>query len=466
MTFRLAFHGGAGTVTGSRHLLDANGRRILVDCGLFQGLKELRLLNWRKPPFDAGSVDHLMLTHAHIDHSGALPRLVSDGYRGPIHCTQATRDLAEILLLDSAQIQEQDAAYANRKGFSKHKPALPLYTSADAKRALELFQVQEWNEWLELGSGVRGRFTNAGHILGSGFVELEVDRRGAASRFVFSGDVGRYDAPLHLDPLAPPACDALIVESTYGNRTHEHDPLDEQICRPFARTLERGGVILIPSFAVGRAQQVTLILRELMNDGQLPEVPIHIDSPMAVDATRIYSRHLDEHHLDAELLEDGRNRLFPRNVQLVRSVEDSKELNDLDGPRIIISSSGMLSGGRILHHLRRRLPRRENLVVLVGYQAAGTRGRRLLEGERTLRIHGRDVPVRARFMSLSGLSAHADRDELLRWIRSAPALPRAVFVVHGEPEAAQAFAWRLDRDLALEAHVPDLDESYDLSELL
>jgi metallo-beta-lactamase family protein len=278
--------------------------------------------------------------------------------------------------------------------------------------------------------------------------------------------VGRYDVPLHVDPTPPPACDALVVESTYGDRLHDCDPLEEQICEPFAQAFARGGVVLVPSFAVGRAQLVTLILRKLMNAGRLPEVPIHIDSPMAVDATRVYSRHLHGRELDAEILEDGRVRLFPRNVHLDRSVEESKELNELSGPRIIISSSGMLSGGRVLHHLRRRLPERGNLIVLVGYQAAGTRGRALLEGRGSLKIHGRQVPVRSEFMSISGLSAHADRDELLRWIRSGEQLPAAVFVVHGEPEAAEAFGRRVRRDLGCRTWLPRLDDEIDLDEIL
>jgi metallo-beta-lactamase family protein len=339
---------------------------------------------------------------------------------------------------------------------------LPLYTTQDAERALKQLVVAPWDEWIDLGKGTRARFLNAGHILGSGFVELRVEREGGEAGLCFSGDVGRYDMPLHVDPLPPPACDALIVESTYGDRVHDHDPLEDQICQPFAETFKRRGVVLIPSFAVGRTQQVTLILRELMNKGRLPEVPIHIDSPMAVNATRVYSRHLNEHNLDAELLDDGRNRLFPHNVHLHRSVDESKDLNDQDGPRIIVSSSGMLSGGRVLHHLRRRLPEPRNLVVLVGYQAAGTRGRALLEGRRSLRIHGRDVPVRSEFLSISGLSAHADRNELLRWIRSGDGLPSSVFVVHGEPESAQALARRLRRDLGCRTHVPRLNDAYDL----
>ena len=455
---RLAFHGGAGTVTGSRHVLDSGGFRLQVDAGLFQGLKTLRLRNWDPPPYPPESLDALLLTHAHIDHSGWLPRLVRAGFRGPVYCTPATRDLVEILLFDSAKIQEQDAAYANRKGFSKHRPALPLYTGEDVERTLEQIEVRPWNEWIDFPGHTRARFTNAGHILGSGWVEVRTRASGAERCLVFSGDVGRTGMPLHRDPSPLPPCDALVVESTYGDRLHPKDPIDEQIGAPFRRTLARGGVVVVPSFAVGRAQQLTLILRRLMQAGTLPQVAIHIDSPMAIDATQVYSRYLDEHHLDDDLIEDGRSRLFPRQVHFHRSVEESKELNGLVGPRIIVSSSGMLSGGRILHHLRRRLGARENLVALTGYQAAGTRGRALLEGRETLRIHGRDVAVHADVISISGLSAHADQQELLDWIASGPGTPPRVFVVHGEPDAAQALAWRAERDLGAFTHVPRLGE--------
>jgi metallo-beta-lactamase family protein len=472
----LSFHGGAGTVTGSRHLLTTPTCRMLVDVGLFQGLKELRELNWRKPAFDPRSVDHLLLTHTHIDHAGYLPRLVREGYRGPVHCTPATAELAHLLLLDSAKIQEEDAAFANKKGFSKHRPALPLYTTEDAERALRRLQPVDYGVWLSLGEGVRARYLNAGHILGSAHIEVQIAQTRSAGgggsanglSVLFSGDVGRYDMPLHVDPLAPPACDVLVVESTYGDRRHDSAPFSEQIRRPFQETLQHGGVVLIPSFAVGRAQQVTLILTDMVRSGQLPEVPIHIDSPMAVDATRIYASHLSDRNLDAGLGVDaqgrpGGSRLFPRNVVFHRSVDESKALNQLRGPRVILSSSGMLTGGRILHHLAQRLPDPRNLVVLVGYQAAGTRGRALEQGARSLRLHGMDVPVRARTLSVHGLSGHADQDELLRWIRSGPRPPARAFVTHGEPEAAHAFAERLRRDLNIAAETPRLGQSFALA---
>ncbi len=367
MAFHLSFHGAAGTVTGSRHLLATDRTRLLVDAGLFQGLKELRELNWRRPSFDPASVDHLLLTHTHIDHAGYLPRLVRDGYAGPVHCTRATRELAGLLLMDAAKLQEEDAEFANRKGFSRHAPALPLYTEADAQTALARLREVDYDAWIDLGPGLRARFKNAGHILGSALAEVRVERDGRVTTVVFSGDVGAYGMPLHPDPQPPPACDLLVVESTYGDRVHEATPLGAQVREALRPALERGGTVLVPAFAVGRAQQVILILGDLMRAGDLPQVPLHVDSPMAIDATEIYGRHLRDHQLDEGLVAGGRSRLCPRGLRFHRTVEESKELNDLPGPRVILSASGMLTGGRVLHHLSRLLPDDRNLVLLVGY---------------------------------------------------------------------------------------------------
>lgn len=468
MSPRLSFHGGAGTVTGSRHLVETGSSRFLVDAGLFQGLKKLRLLNWKKPGFEPEGVDFLLLTHAHIDHAGYLPRLVKDGFRGPIYCTRATYDLSQLMLMDAAKIQEEDAAYANRKGFSKHKPALPLYTSDDAAGALGFMEPVDYGTWLEPADGVRARFLNIGHILGASMIEVHLETGDRELRIVFSGDVGRYDMPLHSDPDPLPRCDVLVVESTYGDRDHEDESIEEQIREALIDCIDRKGTALIPAFAVGRSQLVTWCLRQLIKTGRLPDVPIHIDSPMAVDATRIYSRHLEDLSLDDSLNDDGRSRLFPDNVQFHRSVEESKKLNDLPGPRIIISASGMLTAGRVLHHLKRLLPDKRNLIMLSGYQAAGTRGRAMLDGKRTVRVHGRDVPVKAPFVPMSGLSAHADRNGLLKWIRSAgdaEQQPGTIFVVHGEPDSAEAFAKLLTEKLGARTHRPDLGDSYDLPEL-
>lgn len=467
MTAELSFHGGVETVTGSRHQLRTGAANVLVDAGLFQGLKKLRERNWREPGFDPNALDSVLLTHAHIDHSGYLPRLAQNGLRCPVFCTRASFELAELLLMDAAKIQEEDAEFANKKGFSRHKPALPLYTSEDAAAAVALLTPRDYGEWFEPASGLRARFVNAGHILGASMVELRLSVGGNERTVVFSGDVGRYGAPLHSDPDPLPELDALVLESTYGDRVHAPKSMEEQIGDALRNCLERKGTVLIPSFAVGRSQLVTLILRTLMGSGKLPEVPIHIDSPMAVDATRIYSRHINDLSLDGDLTDDGRSRLFPKNVQFHRSVEESKHLNGLGGPRIIISSSGMLTAGRVLHHLKRLLPNKRNLVLLVGYQAAGTRGRRMMEGATTVRVHGEDVPVKAEFVPVSGLSAHADRNELLRFVKTAPEPPRVAFVTHGEPDAARSLKKGLtERKLAGKVFVPKHGEHFDLHELL
>lgn len=460
MELSLAFHGGAGTVTGSRFLLSAGEARILVDCGLFQGLKELRLMNWRPPGFDVRSIDAVFVTHAHIDHTGYLPRLVREGYRGPIYATPATVDLAEVLLLDAARLQEEDADYANRKGYSKHRPALPLFTTADAESALKKMKAVEFNGWLDLDGPFSVRFQSAGHILGSAHLEVRTRLDGGEATVVFSGDVGRYDVPLHIDPVPPPPCDALVLESTYGDRLHDDTPLEEQLRRPLAEAIRRGGTVLIPAFAVARVQLVTLMLRQLMESGALPEIPIHIDSPMAVDVTRIYQRYLRSGELDDDVAGHARSALLPPQVRFHRSVEESRALNDLPGPRIIVSSSGMLTGGRVLHHLRRLAGDPKNLIVLAGYQAVGTRGRALLEGAKAVRMHGEDIAVRARVVSLDGFSAHADAAGLVQWALSGSSIPGTVFLAHGELDAQQALAARLKGASVPQTVIPRLGQKF------
>ncbi|HLF70779.1 MAG TPA: MBL fold metallo-hydrolase, partial [Dehalococcoidia bacterium] len=356
---KLGFYGGAGTVTGSRFLLETAGKRLLIDCGLFQGLKPLRLLNWEPTPFEPSSVDAVVLTHAHIDHSGYLPRFVSAGFTGPIYCTPGTRELAEILLLDAARINEEDAEYANRKGFSKHHPALPLFTEADAYAAIRLMRPRSPEVAFDVDiEGVSVTLHDAGHILGAAFAEVgcALDD-GSSTTLVFSGDVGRYDAPLHRDPKPLPACDTLVMESTYGDRLHSQESLEDQLRGPMQAAFARNGTILIPSFAVARAQLVLLLLRELMEAGRLPTMPIHIDSPMAVDVTDVYRRYAASGELEV-----SRADLMPKGVRFHRSVEQSRALNHMPGPRIIIAASGMMTGGRVLHHMRRLLPDRRNLL--------------------------------------------------------------------------------------------------------
>ena len=457
----LAFHGGAGTVTGSRYLVTAGERTIEVDAGLFQGLKQLRLMNWSGPSFGPRDVDAMLLTHAHIDHIGYLPRLVRLGFRGPVFCTRPTAELAEILLLDSARLQEEDAEYANRKGFSRHRPALPLYTENDVRDALRHLRPVDYGHRLDLGGGIHARFQDAGHILGSASVEMEAPGHdGRDVTIVFSGDLGRYDMPLQADPKPPPPCDALVLESTYGDRQHDPRPLIDQVRGPFGRVIRSGGTILIPSFAVARVQLVALLLTELMESGQLQRVPIHVDSPMATEVTAVYARYRDSEYLDPELPR-ARTHDVP-HIRFHRTVAESKALNELRGPRIIISSSGMLTGGRVLHHLRRLAPDPGNLIALVGYQAAGTRGRALEDGAKTVRMHGQDIPVRASVLSIQGLSAHADSDDLVRWVGSAASRPGRVFVTHGEPEASAALARRLRHELKLQVAAPALGEEFEL----
>jgi metallo-beta-lactamase family protein len=434
----LTFLGAAGTVTGSKHLLAYAGRRVLLDCGLFQGLKALRLRNWAPPAIDPRSVDAVVLSHAHVDHSGALPLFVRLGFRGPIYATPPTQDLLRILLLDAAHLQEEEAAAANRYGHSKHHPALPLFTAADAEAALARVVPMPFGTAFPVVPGAAARFRRAGHILGAATVEVVLGGTEPAT-LVYSGDLGRPNRPLLHDPEPAERADVLLVESTYGDRVHAPAP-EEALARVVREAADRGGALLIPAFAVGRTQELLWHLRALEEAGEIPALPVYVDSPMAVAVTEVYARHRDEHDeaLRAAIAAEGER--IRRRVKLIRRVEDSKALNDVDGPMIVIAGSGMATGGRILHHLTRRLPDPRTTVLLPGFQAAGTRGRSLQDGARTLRMFGRDVPVRARVVVLDGLSAHADREELLAWLRHVGPAPAAVHVVHGEPPAAEALA--------------------------
>ena len=464
VNLKLGFHGAARTVTGSRYLLQADHTRTVIDVGLFQGYKKLRKLNWRNVPFDASSIDQVVLTHAHIDHIGLLPRMVKNGFSGNVYATKASIELAQLLLLDSARIHEEDAAYANRKGFSRHKPALPLYTTDDAQQAISLLKPVEYHQWLEISDHLKFRWQPAGHILGAASVEADYTNSVHSTRILFSGDIGRYDMPLHIDPKPRPDCDILVCESTYGDRDHDRSlSVEDQLCDAILDTIKRKGIVLIPAFAVGRSQQLTLVLRRLMKSGKLPEVPLHLDSPMAVKATRIYGKHLNEQHLDEDVYADGRDELFPDRVTLHKTQDESKALNNLKGPRIIISASGMLSGGRVLHHLRRLVQKPKHTIIMAGYQAPGSRGRDLLEGKPTIKIHGKQIPVRAEVRSMGGLSAHADRIELFRWLKSNDKKPDRVYLTHGEPESAFAFAHEIKRELGWEVEVPNLDYTVDLA---
>ncbi|QAT83294.1 Ribonuclease [Corallococcus coralloides] len=442
-TTSLRFLGAAGTVTGSRFLLEREGRgkcRVLLDCGLFQGLKSLRQRNWAPPPFDPVTVDAVVLSHAHLDHSGALPLLARGGFRGPVHCTPGTAALLGPLLLDSAHLQEEDAERANRHGYSRHQPALPLYTVEDARRALELVRPHPYGTPFAVGEGLEVTFRRAGHILGSATVDVAWGRGGAARHLVFSGDLGRPGRPILRDPEPVPGADVLLLESTYGDRVHAASP-EEHLARVITRTVHQGGTVIIPVFAVGRAQELLWTLHRLRDEQRLPRVSVFLDSPMAQDVTELYCLHPEDHDVDMQrLTEQARCPLCASEHHWVRTAESSRALLERTDPRVILAASGMATGGRVLHHLKHLLPDPRNTVVFAGYQAAGTRGRALQDGAATVRIHGEDVPVRAGVETVDGLSAHADREELLGWLRTFPRPPRETWLVHGEPAASEALA--------------------------
>jgi metallo-beta-lactamase family protein len=459
----LTFLGAAGGVSGSRHLVDAAGGRVLIDCGLFQGEKNLRDKNWDRFPVRPDSINAVVLTHGHIDHSGYLPRLAREGFAGPIYTSPATADLLGLLLYDSAKCQAEDALYANRKGFSKHSPALPLYEEQDVDRVLRLVRPHARESWFSPAGGIRCQFHEAGHMLGSSFIEMEAAREqgGSPVRIVFSGDVGRFDAPLYKDPISPPNCDYLVCESTYGDRDHTPSrPLDE-LEKVTNEAIRRGGMMLVASFAIGRCQQLVYLLRTLMAAGRVPETPIWVDSPMAVGAMEVFRKHRNEHDFSEAKMQGVAESLASPFVRMAKTAEESKAINGHHGAGIVIASSGMMNGGRILHHLARRLPDPKTTVLVAGYQAKGTRGRSLIEGAEFLRIHGRDVPVRAVVRKVDALSGHADRHELDRWLGSMAA-PRRTFLVHGEPPAAAALAEFIRSRRGWNVHVPALGEHAEL----
>ena len=461
MTTTIQFLGAARSVTGSKFLLVSNGTEILVDCGLFQGKKKLRLRNWDPMPIAPQKIDAVVLTHGHIDHCGYLPRLMKQGFRGPVYASEATSALLELLLPDSGHLHEEEAKYANKKGFSKHKPALPLYTAAEGEEALKLVRSLPYLGNKEVAKGFSVSMRPAGHILGSASVEIMVEGK----RILFSGDLGGYEKDVMQPPMdLPEDVDYLVVESTYGGRAQEHLPIRDQLRDLMLPFLEKTGVVVIPAFAIGRTTLMLYHLRRLMDEGELPQVPIFVDSPMATDAVKIYCKFGDEHNLKINLLTESADcPLTTPDVHLVKSVDQSKKLNHLKGPAIIISASGMATGGRVVHHLKRRLPFKENLILLVGFQAYGTRGRLLLEGVEELKMLGQMVRVNAKVASVHGLSAHGDADEVIRWMSTANRPPRMTYLVHGEEDGLAAMAERLDTELHFPHYTPDYEETVTLT---
>jgi metallo-beta-lactamase family protein len=462
---KITFLGAAGTVTGSKYLIEAGGKRLLVDCGLFQGSKELQQRNWNQLTVDPATIDWVLLTHAHIDHTGYLPRLVAAGYRGPVYADAATHELCNLLLPDSAHLQEEDAQFSARKGYSSHQQPLPLYTVAQAQQALARFQEIPREDVFTIGPEFSVRTHDAGHILGSTWLELTVTENSKKTLVVFSGDIGRYDQVILKDPEPPTRADFLLCESTYGDREHGTASVADELADVINRVAKRGGMVVIPSFAVGRTQTLMYYLRELDAARRIPKLPVYVDSPMAISVTDIYARHHEDHDLDFTKFEQqgDRDPLNLHEVHMTRAVEDSKKINDVTSPCIIISASGMATGGRVLHHLAKRLPDSRSAVLLVGYQAAATLGRELQDGAQFVRIHGQEVPVRAEIVVLDQLSAHAGRSELLRWLSGFTAPPRQTFLVHGEPSGLEGLRAGIASRFHWPVVVPAYLQSFDLN---
>ncbi|MEO8348118.1 MAG: MBL fold metallo-hydrolase [Acidobacteriota bacterium] len=456
----LRFLGACGTVTGSQFLVEVGSRRVLVDCGVFQGSSELKQKNWAPPAFDPRSLEAVVLTHAHIDHTGYVPRLARLGFSGPVYATPSTADLLGVLWPDAAHLHEEDARYANRRGFSSHKPALPFFDEKEARAALGLLRPIAFGKRTDVGAGLAFTFRRVGHILGAAFVVVEA----GPTRIVFSGDVGQVDVPILKDPERPDAADYLVLESTYGDRLHPAGSPEAELGRVVAETAARRGVLVVPAFAIGRAQDILYHLRSLQRTGTIPaDLPIYLDSPMAASAVDLYCRALSEHDLEMKTLRDeGLCPIEGPSVHIVRDRVESQALNARRGPMVIVSASGMLAGGRILHHLKHRLPDPSTTLLFVGFQAVGTLGRRILEGAREARIHGEQIPVRADVRQIPALSAHADQKGLVDWVGGIREPPRATFLVHGEPGPRQALAAALRSKFRWSVSLPEEGDSVEL----
>ena len=449
----LTFLGAARTVTGSKYLLETDGQRLLVDCGMFQGLKELRQRNWAALPVDPKSIHSVVLTHAHIDHSGLLPRLIAGGFDGRIFCTAGTADLCKLVLPDAGHLQEEDARHANHGRYSKHAPALPLFTEADASEALTHLQPFGFNRQVPIAPGLEAEFINAGHLLGSAYARIRRSN-GSGGTLLFGGDLGRYQRPVLPDPSPGMACDVLLVESTYGDRVHPPEDDGAVLARIVTQVVERRGKLIIPAFAIGRVGEVLYWLRKLEVGKQIPMLPVYVDSPMAIEALEFYRKHAEE--LDPDCREHGATSAYGSGrFDAVTSVKESQAVVNREGPAIVISASGMATGGRVLHHLAAGLPDARNTVLFVGFQAAGTRGRTLIEGAHYVKMFGQQIPVKAAIHKLNAMSAHADAPEVLRWLRTFPKAPRTTYLVHGEPSAQEALKARIASELGWHVEIPE-----------
>ncbi|MDX2110729.1 MAG: MBL fold metallo-hydrolase [Verrucomicrobiota bacterium] len=460
---KLTFLGAAGTVTGSRHFLELNGRKLLIDCGLFQGKKAIRQKNWEPFPIAPSTIDSILLTHAHIDHTGFLPRLVREGFGGKIISTHATADLCKYLLPDTGHLQEEEAKYANKKGTSKHTPALPLFTVQDAEKTLTHFSPVEFGDHVEVAPGYRAKWRTAGHILGAAFLDIKSNGEDHPRKIVFGGDLGRPRDEVLREPAQAYNVDYLVLESTYGDRLHSPMEPRRELARVVHDSIKRGGVLIIPAFAVGRTQTLLYTLRELEEEGLIPSLPIYVDSPMAIGATGVFDNRIADLNLFCRKQHLGGKALFrPRQLHFAQSVQQSMAINGVTGPAIIISASGMVAGGRILHHLKERMPDARNTVLFIGYQAEGTRGRMILDGMPSIKMYGEEVPVKAKIESIQGFSGHADYNEILGWLMGFNRKPERVFIVHGEPSAANAMAERIRNHFGWDVVVPHEGQSFEL----